>query len=1361
MQITRLRVSGFKSFSDPTDILIEAGLTGIVGPNGCGKSNIVEALRWVMGESSARGLRGEEMEDVIFNGSAARAAFDMAEVGLKLRGRIAGLAGFGDHDEIEVSRRLGRGIGSLYRINGREARARDVQLLFADAGAGARSAAIVGQGQIGFIVDARPQDRRRLLEDAAGIGGLHGRRREAELRLQSTEQNLARIVDLLQGQEKRLAELVRQNRQAERYRQLAAEIRGSEALLLLARWVKARGLLAEAERTLAAAQATGERAGSDLASLRAARDEQGRAVETLRASAAELAARIAALAERVSAQAGERERRAGELAGLRRRETEVEADQAEVRAAQAEALERRRRLDAEQEALGAGDAALRAEAERLEAEIALAAATLAGREQAAGEAVANAAGTEARFRALSGQLAVRRRRSEEVERLLAQLGEDPAGEPGTPTASDAARALAVTLVSLADAEARARSGRSQREAAEHGLATLESTLAAAREVLGDHERRWREHETRAALLAERERAAARQEERLTGREAALADRVAAHAAGLAALDHDGACSRVRLTADALAAARAHHAGAAQRSALATERAQAADAARAALASELGAVAAERQVLVELLPEASATALVDRLAVEEGYADALAAALGDDLLAGTAPDEPVFWHEDGLAGAAEPAADPALPEGVAPLVHRVQAPPALARRLAQIGVVEPALAAALQPCLAPGQRLASRCGGLWRWDGLVRSPDSANAAAARLRQRRRHDALVAREAVLRERLAAAEADAADATAAAAEALTAHEAARSEVVRAERAADEAGRQRERTEQAAAALEREARELAQDAEHLAHERAELMAEQRAAASARPDEQVAVALRAALEQARSGLRELERQAREQIAARRAAEQALAEAERRIQDLRTLEERQRGAVELARESESREALARATRAAELKAQREALEAELCALAAAVAEDEDEVARAGSATRERLLHRRQAEDALTAARATHADLFGRERAARDAMRRHDERRRAIAGELAELAARADATGVRLNELENRRQRLAEEVLAAASALAEAGQGAEGLAAELERVEAERARAAAELIEAEGRLAGLGRRVAAAEEAAGLARERLVLARAERARAAEALGTAAAAVTERLHHPPEALLADPARQAEVERSEVAALDARLARLKASRDRLGPVNLRADAELAELQMAVEVARGEEAELRAAVDRLKRAIATINREGRERLLAVFEQVDTHFRRLFVRLFGGGKAHLRLTDTDDPLAAGLELEASPPGKRLASISLLSGGEKTLTALALVFALFLAQPAPLCVLDEVDAPLDDANVDRFVALMDEIAAGTLTRFLVVTHHPLTMARMHRLYGVTMLERGVSRLVSVALDEAVELRATA
>jgi chromosome segregation protein len=220
----------------------------------------------------------------------------------------------------------------------------------------------------------------------------------------------------------------------------------------------------------------------------------------------------------------------------------------------------------------------------------------------------------------------------------------------------------------------------------------------------------------------------------------------------------------------------------------------------------------------------------------------------------------------------------------------------------------------------------------------------------------------------------------------------------------------------------------------------------------------------------------------------------------------------------------------------------------------------------------------------------------------------------------------------------------------------------------------------------------------------------------------------------------------------------ALAARLATLTAERERLGAVNLRADIELGEIEATLETQGREKAELETAIARLRGSIGALNREGRARLMTAFAEVDRHFRDLFTTLFGGGAAELLLVESDDPLEAGLEIRAQPPGKKLQSLSLLSGGEQALTAVALIFALFLTNPAPICVLDEVDAPLDDANVERFTRLLHHMAETTATRFLIVTHNAVTMAAMHRLYGVTMGEPGVSQLVSVDLEAATRLR---
>ena len=331
MQLCRLRLVGFKSFVDATELAIEPGVTGIVGPNGCGKSNLVEALRWVMGETSARRLRGGEMDDVIFAGTTARPARNIAEVALTLdnSSRSAPLV-FNDREEIEVVRRIERGGGSIYRANGREVRARDVQLLFSDAASGAQSGAMVSQGRIGALIDAKPAERRLLLEEAAGTAGLHARRRETELKLDAAEENLVRLDDVIATIQVQFEALQKQARQAQRYRRLAEQIRRTEALLFHARWLAAE---AEAARSSAEHRATegtvADATEHALAGARA-REAAEAALPPLRAAETAAAAELQRLTnsrnaleqelQRVLAARGETERRVVQIAGDLERE---------------------------------------------------------------------------------------------------------------------------------------------------------------------------------------------------------------------------------------------------------------------------------------------------------------------------------------------------------------------------------------------------------------------------------------------------------------------------------------------------------------------------------------------------------------------------------------------------------------------------------------------------------------------------------------------------------------------------------------------------------------------------------------------------------------------------------------------------------------------------------------------------------------------------------------------------------------------------------------------------------------------------------------------------------------------------------
>jgi len=311
----------------------------------------------------------------------------------------------------------------------------------------------------------------------------------------------------------------------------------------------------------------------------------------------------------------------------------------------------------------------------------------------------------------------------------------------------------------------------------------------------------------------------------------------------------------------------------------------------------------------------------------------------------------------------------------------------------------------------------------------------------------------------------------------------------------------------------------------------------------------------------------------------------------------------------------------------------------------------------------------------------------------------------------------------------------------------------------ETAEAWRDKAADALAVAETRLAECDRAARVANEAQSTAREDKARADGKLEQAVSLCNVEVARIHEKFTVEP-ALVLDLAEVQDADKvPELETLERQVERLHRERDNMGAVNLRAEEEANELSQQIETMESERADLIAAIARLRSGIASLNREGRQRLLKAFEEVDKHFQELFVRLFGGGRAHLSLIGDDDPLEAGLEIMACPPGKRLQVLSLLSGGEKALAALSLLFAVFLTKPAPICVLDEVDAPLDDTNVDRFCSLVEEMARGGTTRFLVITHHRLTMARMDRLFGVTMGERGVSQLVSVDLGQVHEMRA--
>ena len=1144
MRMTRLRLTGFKSFVEPTELRIEPGLTGIVGPNGCGKSNLLEAIRWVMGESSPKSMRGGGMDDVIFAGTEARPARDFAEVALVCDTEgapLPGLVSEGEGGALEVVRRIERGAGSAYRANGRDVRARDVALIFADAATGAHSPALVSQGKVAAIIAAKPQERRLLLEEAAGISGLHVRRKEAESKLRQTEGNLARLAELLADMDARAGQLRRQAKAAERYARLSEAIRITEGRMIYARW---RDAAAQADAARAEAQAAEARVAEAQA-----RQEQG-AAEQAAAVAAMAAARDAATAareaeHRLSTRLGE-ERAA--LATIERRIADIAAEMARIA----------RDRDAEDALAREGAAAI----ERLS--------SLAKQAQQA------IAAEDAKRPALTEANALAADRARDAEVALAGARADAANDHAERRIAEAA---------LADAERRA--SRIAAEQARIAQSLAEAGDSAALET--------------AALGARAEADAAAQ--RIGQAEAEIA------AAGIARQE---AATRIAETETRLAEARA---------------------ALTALESE--AAALERSLAASAGDDG---ALIAALRVEPGYEAALAVALGDELSAPLGKDKGRGWAGGGTTQG------PSLPAGVTPLTQVVNAPAQLAARLAQIGVVDEDKGQAL----AVGQRLVTRNGHMRRWDGFVASGDGA-AAAERLVRANRREAIRAQIPPMAAALAQIEQEHGNAQHLLGEADAALAAARGTLSAAEeesrrlaRAADAADAAYERWRTTAGHLAE--RQQASEAE--ADEASEALDIARTAVAALPDGQVvaerlasaeaeAEAARLALAQAREGLTMLDR-----AIAREREAQVESEAEMRGWKARAGEAARRIAGMAARE-------------AEITAERDSI-----------------AARPEALTRQIELSEREREAAQASVTAALADERATAEAARTAEALLDAAREALA------AAREERAG--------------------ATARAE---NAESRRIEMGRISGERFECPPPLLPAK---AGF-----AAEEVASPAEE----------------------------------------------------SAAHERLTQDRERIGPVNLIAAQELAELEATQTTSAAEAEELQLAVNRLRGSIGHLNREGRQRLTDAFEKVDGHFRSLFVTLFGGGQAHLALVDSDDPLEAGLEIMAQPPGKKLASLTLLSGGEQALTAIALIFALFLTNPAPICVLDEVDAPLDDANVDRFCDLLERMTRETATRYLIVTHNAVTMARMHRLFGVTMVERGVSRLVSVDLGAAEELLA--
>jgi chromosome segregation protein len=1272
MRLERLEINGFKSFSDRSELAFDKGVTAIVGPNGCGKSNVADAITWVMGEQSAKSLRGERMEDVIFNGSDARKPTAAAEVRLRFSGvtkTVSGPAlsideapdevpavigqdtsasdatGSGDvHGgsngrsivtraeaqeilqsiarEVEVTRRLFRSGESEYLIDGQVCRLRDVHELLMDTGLGAKAYAIIEQGKIGLILSTRPTDRRQLIEEAAGVTKYKSRRRAAELKLEAAQLNLTRIDDIVFEVEKQRGTLKRQAGKARRYQRLRDELRRWEKVLFARKYRQLAETIESTRVRLADARARESAAAARVAEVET--DLSRTRIELVEAESRATASREGAHACELS---------------INRQQQQITFDGEQIRTLES----RLATVAAELAALDArrepAQAALRAR------RVAMADANNE-RDRAAAALASGADAYEAAHRQIEGLEAdVEASRSEVFSALNSATALRHALEHAGLARDRVSETLSKLDVEINDVRIESDRVAADRLAAVEGLRRGQQSIDATR-------------------IAR------------TARESELAS---------ARIEHEWRSRQVRAAEQELAGL---HARLTSLEELDAARAGFGDAARALLAQANGSVGQKG-------------AVADYLEVETGYERAVEACLAD-LLQHVIVERPehasagfdlVRQEGAGRCGflVAVPAADaapaavavaPDPPAGVVPLssvvrVHGMYAG-SIRHAIGEAWIAD-SYSRAQETSWRTTLPVATAEGDVFRGPHVVTGGIRREARGI-LETKREIKDLRARIEGERETLSRLVEETSGLDATIAQALRALEALAAEHHKQEKVvvAQEAQLQR---------AEDEAARLAQKSEQLARERQQAE-EERDALDRRQEE------------ARLSIARLEGD-------QQAADERLVSAQRRVFEAREAAEalNQRAAEAGAAHA------ALVERAAALAAEVQRLEeagAELEARAVALAVERDN-------THRRIDDLRH--DVVEGQARLDADVRSLDGLRRDVQNADD----AVAGLRADTESQETSIRDARGSLETIRATVGEFDIARAtaeSALAHlASSCVESVQTTLDQVVVE-----VEEMERQGQ-ATPDARVICADDA-----------------------VEAGDVDEEV--PADDAAVDAAVQAATERA-LSAEEA-IAQLRAKIDRLGPVNMMAIEQFDELETRHGFLTTQRKDLVDSIAQTSQAIKRIDETTRQRFAEAFAAINHNFQETFSTLFGGGRAGLTLLDENDPLESGIEIIAQPPGKRLQSVQLLSGGEKALTAIALMFGLFKYKPSPFCLLDEIDAPLDDANIGRFVEMLRAMLHHT--QFILITHNRKTMEIADRLYGVTMEEPGVSKLISVQLN---------
>ncbi len=1140
MKFKSVRISGFKSFLEPTEILINDGLTGVVGPNGCGKSNIVEAVKWVMGENSARQMRGDEMDDIIFAGTSERPARNFAEVSIKLdNSERKAPANFNHLEEIEISRKIEREKGSIYRVNSKQVRARDIQLIFADNGTGARSSGIVSQGRIAQIIDATSEDRRIILEEAANIKGLHNRRHEAELKLNGANENLNRLMDIEQTYQDQLIELEKQGRKAARYRSVGDRLRKAEATLFLTLLNTAENEFNDFKKHLDIAKENVNKGQINVSKHTEAKQEildelpEFKKLETKKITVLQSLniTKIRLEEEKSSTKTT--------LNNTLNQISQIETDiQREVEIKQ----------DAKKTLLS-----LFAEEEKLKSES------------------TNFLTKKTEALKLVKDL---KAKTEEANTKLSTINSEIYSIKSDK--SDLEKRISVLTDKIKNSEFQISEFNSKED--EQLLKKNNKQLSKLKQILSNKNQNLVSNKQELTKLEEKE--------------VKLSDQKSN-------TDQNFNIINAELNS---------------------------------LSSILGD---------DTLNKNSLEKSINNIGNLE---KAIGSVLGETLLAPIHSDQNHFLKNTYWRNDLKTKFSSELPKGAIPIISEIKKNSILDIALIGVGIVkDEETAYDLQKNLSFGQALTTSKGGLWRWDGFVQPQGVQNSYSERLQQ-------IAKLRSLQNKLPA----------------------------------------------------------------------VTKEQKIIESKIDENQLGIS------KCKRDIIELESQISELIKNSNTLELTNSKLDAKLLSSKVLLKEHLDITKISQK--------------ELVGLKNQLNNSIN-LPSLLA-DELKIRNIADQCRNELADAMASEQQIK----THESFQ-----ARNLMQ--------IKNQSENWKKRENEASMRLMSLQDRLKKLKDDQKRLTSLPDDFEKREEDLNKQIDKAVQDKNIASDKLVHTETNLHNIEKLEREAEQKVTSFREEMIKIDASLNLARTKIQNIEARVFEKLRINTDKLLEIVGFNEKNNLNvSIELLERTVQRLINERESLGAVNLRAEEEMKEMKEKIETMSSERIDLELAIEKLRTGIFELNKEGRQRLKDSFNDVNKNFKDLFQKLFGGGDAELKLVGSEDPLKAGLEVLASPPGKKMQLLSLLSGGEQALTAISLIFSVFLCNPAPICILDEVDAPLDDTNVGRFCDLLNKIVAETNTYFMVVTHHRLTMAKMDRLFGVTMEQKGISRLVSVNLEEANRIR---